>query len=270
MPSTATITSFYTFAPSSKARASQVNANFDNFRGHIIPIEVSTVTSANVLYDLGSTDYRWRTLYVREIDFASNTTTGSTIQVKGATSGSAPYISWFVAGSERARFSEAGVRSIPASGYSSFTTTALAGGIAGSSPINLSSYSASATEANVTGSTITIASLGNPIDVRLHAVANTTGSDNLSTTTQRSATGSGGAYVYLYRDAVKIGRFDNFIGQFTGLITLEVPCTTIQSVDFVPAGTYNYYLKVAGLAGSGGVTSSTVSIQNARLIAWEK
>lgn len=77
MPSTATITSFYTFAAGSKARATQVNDNFSVFRGHIIPVDPNTIASANVTYDLGSDRNRWRTAYVQSIDFDRSTSTAS-------------------------------------------------------------------------------------------------------------------------------------------------------------------------------------------------
>lgn len=64
MPSTATITTFYNFSPNTKARATQVNTNFDIFRGHLIPVDPNTAASANNTYDLGSSEYRWRRLYL--------------------------------------------------------------------------------------------------------------------------------------------------------------------------------------------------------------
>lgn len=61
MPSTATITSFYNFTALTVIRSAQVNTNFDTFRGHIIPVDPSTATSATTMtYDLGSIDHMWR------------------------------------------------------------------------------------------------------------------------------------------------------------------------------------------------------------------
>lgn len=86
MPSSATITSFYSFSANTKARATQVNTNFSNYRGHIIAIDPNTSTAAtSETYDLGSTEYRWRTGYFREVDFKSNTSTGQTLQIVGDT-----------------------------------------------------------------------------------------------------------------------------------------------------------------------------------------
>lgn len=64
MPSTATITAFYNFTANTKARASQVQGNFDVFRGHLLPVSPSTATAIDNTYDLGSTEYRWRALYL--------------------------------------------------------------------------------------------------------------------------------------------------------------------------------------------------------------
>lgn len=86
MPSSATITAFYNFTANTKARATQVNANFDVLRGHLVAIDPNTATAATTeTYDLGSTEYRWRTGYFREVDLKSNTTTGQALQIVGDT-----------------------------------------------------------------------------------------------------------------------------------------------------------------------------------------
>lgn len=88
MPSTATITSFYTFAAGTKARSSQVNANFDNFRGHLLPIEPLTMTASNISYDLGSSEYSWRTAFLETVSIRGSTSTNaSTFKGRTDTSG---------------------------------------------------------------------------------------------------------------------------------------------------------------------------------------
>lgn len=52
-----------------KARASHVNTNFSNYRGHILPIDPNTATSADNQYDLGATDARWRRIYLTQAPF---------------------------------------------------------------------------------------------------------------------------------------------------------------------------------------------------------
>ncbi len=69
MPSSATITAFYTFAPSGLLRSSEHNTNFSTFRGHLLPVHPDTATAATSgAYDLGSSDHRWGTLYVTTVN----------------------------------------------------------------------------------------------------------------------------------------------------------------------------------------------------------
>lgn len=81
MPSSATITAFYSFTAGTKARASQVNANFNVFRGHFLPIDPNSIASINNTYDLGSTEYKWRAGYITQI----NSTTISTSSLVATT-----------------------------------------------------------------------------------------------------------------------------------------------------------------------------------------
>ena len=54
-----TITSFTTFAAGTKARSSQVNANFSNFRGSMIPIETDTAAGSHQAHELGTDSHEW-------------------------------------------------------------------------------------------------------------------------------------------------------------------------------------------------------------------
>lgn len=58
-----TISSFFSFTPNTKARATEVNANFNNFRGALLPINEDTSTASNNEHDIGSSDYYWNTFY---------------------------------------------------------------------------------------------------------------------------------------------------------------------------------------------------------------
>lgn len=82
MPSS--ITTYHTFAAGTKARASQVNTNFSNYRGDILPINEDTASSSNSTHDLGKDDHRWRTVFTDEINFTTSTSTASLV-LKGAT-----------------------------------------------------------------------------------------------------------------------------------------------------------------------------------------
>lgn len=93
MPSSATISSFYSFNPNTKARSSQVNANFALFRGHVIPIDPNTQTAATTnTYDLGVDDHRWRTSYLKSIDLYSSTTTAGLILIGDLTNTTGAYL----------------------------------------------------------------------------------------------------------------------------------------------------------------------------------
>lgn len=102
MPSSATITAFYTFTANTKARASQVNTNFSNFRGHIVPIDPNTTTSVDNTYSLGATDKRWEFLYTKGVDFRTSTTTAQNTII-GDVNATAGAMSHQIAGTERFR-----------------------------------------------------------------------------------------------------------------------------------------------------------------------
>ena len=81
MPANSTITAFYSFTPNTKARASEVNTNFDVFRGNIIPISPNTVAAVHDFYALGSSEYHWQSLWVKLVE--CNTTTGIEVRIQG-------------------------------------------------------------------------------------------------------------------------------------------------------------------------------------------
>lgn len=63
-------------------RSANVNTNFDNFRGHFIPIDTATATSSDLTHDLGAPTHRWMNIYsgvnvmTGQSTPASNPTTG--------------------------------------------------------------------------------------------------------------------------------------------------------------------------------------------------
>jgi hypothetical protein len=64
MPSSATITSFYSFAAGTLIRSARVNTNFSVFRGHLLPVDPNTALAASTLtYDLGADDHMWMNNY---------------------------------------------------------------------------------------------------------------------------------------------------------------------------------------------------------------
>lgn len=77
MPST--ITSFYTFSPNTKARSSQVNANFSNFRGDILPVNEDSASASDNTHYLGAPDHYWKGAYTNFVDMEGSTTTANTV-----------------------------------------------------------------------------------------------------------------------------------------------------------------------------------------------
>lgn len=72
-----TITNYYTFSPGTKARSSEVNANLDNHRGTLVPINTNTASSSHLTHDIGSSEHRWNVGYFGTLDMAGATTTAA-------------------------------------------------------------------------------------------------------------------------------------------------------------------------------------------------
>jgi hypothetical protein len=77
MPST--ITTYYTFVPATKARSSQVNTNFSNYRGDLLPIEENTAAASHLTHQLGGPDHRWDNIYGDALNLRGGTTTTNPI-----------------------------------------------------------------------------------------------------------------------------------------------------------------------------------------------
>jgi len=58
-----TITTFNIFTAGAIAVSGEVNTNFSNFRGDLLPIDVSVAAATTGVYDLGSSDYRFLNSY---------------------------------------------------------------------------------------------------------------------------------------------------------------------------------------------------------------
>lgn len=75
MPASATVTAFNEFTPKAKTgiiKSSEVDANFDVFRGHVIPIDPTAAAGADNSYDLGSSEYYWRNAYIKNLGSATS------------------------------------------------------------------------------------------------------------------------------------------------------------------------------------------------------
>lgn len=73
MPSSATITSFYSFTALTTIRSADVNTNFSTFRGHIIPVDPTAASSPTITYDLGADGHAWRNVYAKGLHIFGDT-----------------------------------------------------------------------------------------------------------------------------------------------------------------------------------------------------
>jgi len=78
-----TITAYTTFNAGTKARSGEVNSNFLNHRGTLIPINTNTATAADRIFDLGTSEHRWRELWIDKIRINSSTVTGASLTIVG-------------------------------------------------------------------------------------------------------------------------------------------------------------------------------------------
>lgn len=247
MPSSATITSFYNFTANTRARATQVNNNFDAFRGHLVPIEPLTATSSDISYDLGSDEHRWRTSYVKTIDFDRSTSTASATIEADANTGTGEIVCK-VNGSEAFRVITGGYTG---KNYKTYGTTATAavGQIAQSGVPSI--YGSTSTYTTVPNSTLTISTIGRPVVFGTRTFANTvTGFYLNASGTYNIAVYRNGTPVYI----ASIGETGNF------------PPSSIHFIDFqCPSGSNVYQLYYRTPASVG----YELGISNFYLSAWE-
>lgn len=252
MPSTATITAFYTFTANTKARASLVNANFDIFRGHLLPLSPSTQTAINNTYDLGSSEYRWKTGYFREVDIQSSTTTGQALQITGLTSGSDSAFVFNIGGNEKARIGSSGIPS------SSLYFEMTFGGLVESISFNTIATSEIATLA------CSIVGNGNPVEVGFTPASSAFVQPCVIYTLSNVATTTS-ALVEIYRNTTTSLMFKGqFLTKSQGEYSI-IPATAIRFYDnSAPAGAITYKVH-AWLTGS--LSANTISLTNLKLYA---
>ncbi len=75
----ATITTFTEFTPGTVARSSEVNTNFSNYRGDIVPINTNTASASHLTHNSGTYEHRWAGVYSGLVDLGGLTTTSDII-----------------------------------------------------------------------------------------------------------------------------------------------------------------------------------------------
>ncbi len=256
MPSTATITAFYSFTGGTKARATQVNNNFDAFRGHIIPISPLTATASHNTYDLGSTEWRFRTGHVGSVNLLSNTTTGNDIVVKSDTATTYGGLVIEAGGTEIFR----------ASKNSGMTTAAAKGQRAHSAVF---SYSTSgSTAVTIAASVITLQSSGKTVKIEMVPANTSTGSYigfNHNTSTATNVNG----LIYLYVNSTIAAQWQyatDFIN-VTGSAFFDFKMSPYAACYVAStSGTNTFYIVAQGSSGE----QSNFLVQNLALTAKEE
>ena len=79
-----TVTTYNTFVAGNKARASEMNANLDNHRGTLVPINSDTSTASDATHDLGQATHQWRDLYVSRNIYQAGSPVASVANVQSA------------------------------------------------------------------------------------------------------------------------------------------------------------------------------------------
>lgn len=233
MPSSATITSFFTFVANTKARASQVNTNFSNFRGHSIPINTDTATASTLTHDLGSSEHRWRTAYVRDVNFPTLTTTGSVVATSDYSATSSAFLV-NIDGSEAFR-----VKSNGYSGFNAFTmnvtTSAAKGNFAMSPTITGAVSGATSTPTLITATSITIVTNGRPVRLGLISAAADATAGDYGIVQGRAIN------LWFYKDGSPLQALAHEVSNLTATMSLILPASSYNGIDYdCTAGTHTY------------------------------
>ncbi len=281
MPSSATITAFYNFTAATRAKSSEVNTNFGNFRGHIIPIDPNTSTAAaSNTYDVGAATHRWRTSYVASVDFLQATTTVATT-IEGDASLTTGGLKVKVAGTEVMRFTPLGFAGLNFTTME-MTTTAARGQVAlspelGAAMTGLNTLILTSTVVPA-GSTLTLETIGRPVFVGfIHG--GDPGNDSYFYATMTALTLAS----YPASNVIKVFAFmDTVTSDIMRMAKTGVwPTSTMSLVNAMTNHAPNYYTIVRPSAGvhtfwpqftrsaSDGAFTRAAELGNVKFIAFE-
>lgn len=170
MPSSLTITAQYTFVPYTKARAIHLNANFNNLRGHMLPIDPTDAEATDQEYNLGVSAYRWRAGYFRGLSLSMSI--GSSHILYGTTAGGYAFVKDATTTYQFLNTYYKGHNATPMGPTSSAGT----GQMAHSSPLN---GTISSGFGAIAGSTCTLQTNGRPVLIGLKHVEDTVGASGI-------------------------------------------------------------------------------------------
>ena len=247
-----TITSHITFTPDTTASSVEVNQNFSNMRGTLLPIEENTTTASNNSHDIGSTDHRWDNAYCNEIFFSSHTTAG--LQIRGNTAGTG--IDLYLNGTLGAEFTSKGMP-FKYEGPRGFTNTSASNGDF--------LYLNNCGVVTVTSGSSTINSWVGDLEL-VHS-----GPVNLLAVPDPNTTAPGfidcldtEAVIHLLRDGSTVGvmRLTDTSSEYVG------PGSIIQFIDFPnTTGTVTYSFLIS--ATTTGTTTARIQFRDLRMVAYQ-
>lgn len=251
MPLAATITAFYNFSANTKARASQVNANFDVFRGHILSLNPNTITAIGNTYDLGSAEYYWRAGYIGKLYLGATTASWSLLDATTTTNN---YLGIY----QNSTLAFAINKNVGP------TSSADYGQKAYSSKFDSGPHD---TAGHISGSTCTIKTIGRTVEVSLIAMNTTSASRIKVGQLTTTAFGNIVSEIHFYKN----GAYQ--ASQYAGIILSSTfngdshftPSSAFKFYDFSPGNTTNVYSFY--IAPGGGCR---VSLDEMRAVAEEK
>lgn len=259
MPSSATITSFYTFQLSTRPRVGNVNGNFSNFRGHLIPIDPNTATAAaSGEYGFGAPEYRWATAYFPKLDVSLTSTTSLILETVNSNE------FHFRANSVTGFYlSSLGFYGINETDFAGATTAAALGGYALSAAIT-ATYTATASD--VTGGSVTITTNGRPVLICL--IPDSTAGSYLELFKYAEATEPNPVSADV---GFKRGNTITACAKFStarNTTQLRMPPSVFAFYDTPAAGTYTYQL-FHSLPTDGSTPAAHISYNAVRVAALE-
>lgn len=255
MPSSATITAFYNFSANSKARASQVNNNFDVFRGHLLPVDPNTVGAAGNTYDLGSREHTWRNGFVGST-FINNMYLGQTTSnwiIQNETTTNAGNLHFMHSGTTRA---------VIAKNYG--MTTAAGVGQLGASGV-ISQSGTPLTKTNIVGSTFTLQTIGKMVDLFFIPVFNAGSPSTLLVSGAQTTTVSAPMLEFYFMcDNTSVAYFRPRLGT-PGSPVIGYSLGDFRALVDLAAGSHTFYLA----ASTNGTTTTGYELTQARFAGKE-
>lgn len=255
-----TITAYTTFVADTKARASEVNSNFSNHRGDLLPVNTDTATASHRTHDLGASDHYWDKLFTQNINFGLTSTSVSIFQAltTGSLDLSMPsstQVEIRIGGATSAAFVANGINSKFARTLA-LTTSAVSPNMAASATVTSTGLNG-VTAVTLTG--VAITTYGGIIEVGFLE-----GTFNINATT----TATNPFYSYTFKvDGTNIGSGSFSFGKVTSAASLvhALPMCVFSAKGAAAAGAHNITCEV-----TGADAAQTATCQNYVIYALER